>query len=248
MRERRDGTIMRATDRGPSTPWEVRGRTSHYAQDDKANKLFSVAEECEVGAGGHEKEQRDGQEQIRARCQEGLTGQRGGVGGGRSGEGSFDDLFIVGPDDAPDVEQHDDAEASADADREDVVVVLADGSVVQERPGGGDDQDRGDGAENVSARRFLNDEKQNCPDRNPEKQEQADRAQRAHALTIGIGSHEKLRPVPAADKNGQQSAPAEQVKRGQSQVLEYLGLHGSIHLFHEGDVDQVKKIEQADPG
>jgi hypothetical protein len=46
---------------------------------------------------------------------------RGGVGGVRSGERSFDDLFILGPEDAPEVEEHDDAEA---ADREPMVVVL----------------------------------------------------------------------------------------------------------------------------
>ena len=80
-----------------------------------------------------------------------MSGHDGGVGGRSAGQSSADNLLIVGPDDAPDVEEHDDSHAAADTDRKHVIVISADRGVVHEYPACRIDQDRGDGSEHVSA-------------------------------------------------------------------------------------------------
>ena len=72
-----------------------------------------------------------------------MAGQVCGVGRGGACEGAADDGFIVAPDDSPDIEEHDPAEPSADADGEDVVIVASDLGVSGGRPiRGVDDDDR----------------------------------------------------------------------------------------------------------
>ena len=101
-----------------------------------------------------------------------------GVGRRRSRQSSANDFLLIGPDNAPDVEQHDDAKATADTDREHVVIVLTHWCVVHEQPCASNGNHGDDDAENVSCGRLLDNGKEDCPTSNPDEQEQANRAQR----------------------------------------------------------------------
>ena len=206
-----------------------------------------LPEDYIVGTGGHEEQQRHGQEEIRSRGQERLARQGGSVRGRRAGQRAANYLLVVGPDDAPHVEQHHDAKATAHANRKNVVVVLPDGRVVHEEPSRGYADDGSDSAKNISAgSHFLNHHEENEPDHDPKQQEEPDRGPGAAAFEVCIGADEGLSPIPEADEDRDQRAPAEPVQRGQGQVLKNLGFHGGVHLLHEGDIDEVKEIEQAD--
>ena len=50
-----------------------------------------------------------------------------------------------------------------------------------------------------------------------------------------------------SDEYRGQRAPAKQVQRRQSHVLQDLRLHGRVHLLHERHIDQVEEVEQSDP-
>src|SRR5438046_7693690 len=102
-----------------------------------------VPQNCVVRTGGHEKYHGYGQEEICPRRQECLPGEDGGVRWWRSGKGPADNHFVIAPDNSPDVEQHDETHAAADADGEHVVVVLAHGRVVHKKPSRGNDQNGG---------------------------------------------------------------------------------------------------------
>ena len=123
IQHRREDALMRPSYEQLIGVLRLRGkRTSHYSQDDRAHKLLARRAPATGAAAllgrsvAMKNSKGDGQEEIGARGQEGLARQRGGVGGGRSGERSFVDLLM------PDVEGHDDAEA---ADGEHMVVVLS---------------------------------------------------------------------------------------------------------------------------
>src|ERR1700722_2980172 len=142
----------------------------------------------EVRTCRHKEKQRYRQEKVCTGSQEGLAGEGSGILAGSAGQHAADDLFVAGPDDAPDVEQHDDTHAPADANREYVVIIAAHRSVVHEDPSGGVDQGGGDRAQDVSAGRdVLDHEKQDGPDREPEPEEEGEHAALADALALRVG-------------------------------------------------------------
>src|SRR5689334_11616610 len=98
------------------------------------SRIVLPAEERVMRTRCHEKQHWQGEPCVRTRREKRLTCQRRGIRRRCAGERTTNDLFVVPPDDSPDVHHHEQPNAAADSDREHMIVGLSDRSVGNKEP------------------------------------------------------------------------------------------------------------------
>src|SRR5690349_19274493 len=105
-----------------------------------------------------------------------------------------------------------------------MVIVAPNRSVVHEDPSCRVHKNCGDYSEYITVQcHFLDHKEQDPKDHNPEKEKQADCTSAVSSFALGRRCYQKLSPVPKAEEDRYQCAPAEPVQGRQSQILKNAG-------------------------
>src|SRR5215469_311808 len=162
-----------------------------------------------------------------------------------------DKFLLDAPDDAPDVQHHEPAKSSTNANGQQPVALPSVRVELEVMPGCGHDDHGHDGSEDNSFFQELWWRHQQChlddEDGRPNPKKCSDGEAAAFLCVVSVGGDDH-HPVPDAGQHCHHGSPAKPPQCPRHQQRHYFASGGGINFFQERRVDQNKEIKKAHPG